>query len=57
MIGDTGGYVTPGLLVALGADLGDRLTVRTIVSGHMVLWEAFEETAALSRAFLADPAG
>ena len=57
VIGDTGGYVMPGLLGALAADLGDRLTVRTIVSGHMVLWDAFEETAALIRGFLADSAG
>lgn len=53
-------YVTPALRSSLDRDLGSRLTVRTLDVGHMVLWDAFEATAAIVSAFLAGapvPAG
>jgi lipase len=53
VIADEGGYVTPALRTALADDLGARFTDRTIASGHMVYWDAFEVTAALVAAFLA----
>ena len=46
-------YVTPALRSALERDLEARLTVRTLDAGHMVYWDAFEETAAILAAFLA----
>jgi lipase len=55
VIGETGDYVMPWFRAALARDLGERLTERTIVSGHMVLWDALDETGALVRAFLAGP--
>jgi lipase len=55
VIGDSGGYVMPGFQAALRRDLGDRLTEQTIISGHMVLWDALHETGALVREFLDRP--
>jgi lipase len=45
-------YVTPALRAALAADLGHRLAVRGIEAGHMLLWDAREELAAVLRDFL-----
>jgi lipase len=47
------GMVGPALVDALERDLGDRLTVQGLEAGHMVYWDAFEETAALLRSWLA----
>jgi lipase len=52
VIADTGGYVTPTLRESLGADLGPRFTERTVRAGHMIWWDALEDTAALVGAFL-----
>jgi len=49
-----GEYVMPWFRAALARDVGERLTDRTIDSGHMVFWDAFEETAAITAAFLDD---
>jgi hypothetical protein len=45
--------VRPELRAALERDLGDRLTTVELDCGHMVYWDAFDETAAALRAFLA----
>jgi lipase len=45
--------VRPELRASLARDLGDRLTTVEIDCGHMVYWDAFEETVAALRAFLA----
>jgi lipase len=37
---------------ALRAALGDLLTVETVPGGHMVIWDAYDETAAAVSAFL-----
>jgi lipase len=47
------GMVGPALVDALERDLGDRLTVQGLEAGHMVYWDAFEETVALLRSWLA----
>jgi lipase len=44
--------VRPELRASLARDLGDRLTTVEIDCGHMLYWDAFEETAAALRAFL-----
>ena len=44
--------VRPELRTSLARDLGDRLTTVEIDCGHMVYWDAFDETAAALRAFL-----
>ena len=44
--------VRPELRAALARDLGDRLTTVEIDCGHMVYWDAFDETAAALRGFL-----
>jgi len=50
------GMVGPALVDALGRDLGDRVTVQGLEAGHMVYWDAFDETAALLRSWLTDDA-
>jgi lipase len=44
--------VRPELRAALTRDLGDRLTTVELDCGHMVYWDAFDETAAALRSFL-----
>ena len=44
--------VRPELRSSLARDLGDRLTTVEIDCGHMVYWDAFDETAAALRNFL-----
>ena len=44
--------VRPELRAALARDLGARLTTVEIDSGHMLYWEAFDETASALRSFL-----
>ncbi|HEY3613609.1 MAG TPA: hypothetical protein VGK92_07890, partial [Gaiellales bacterium] len=44
--------VRPELRAALARDLGDRLTTVEIDAGHMLYWEAFDETAGALRSFL-----
>jgi lipase len=44
--------VRPELRASLARDLGDRLTTVEIDCGHMVYWDAFDETAAALRSFL-----
>jgi lipase len=44
--------VRPELRAALARDLGDRLTTVELDCGHMVYWDAFEQTAAALRGFL-----
>ena len=44
--------VRPALRSSLARDLGARLTTVEIDCGHMVYWDAFDETAAALRAFL-----
>jgi lipase len=44
--------VRPELRASLARDLGDQLSTVEIDCGHMVYWDAFEETAAALRAFL-----
>ena len=45
--------VRPELRASLARDLGDRLTTVEIDCGHMVYWDAFDETAAALRGFSA----
>jgi alcohol dehydrogenase-like protein len=45
--------VRPELRASLARDLGDWLTTVEIDCGHILYWDAFEETAAALRAFLA----
>ena len=47
--------VRPELRAALARDLGDRLTTVEIDCGHMVYWDAFDETVAALRDFLSRP--
>jgi lipase len=47
------GMVGPELVGALERGLGDRLTVHGLEAGHMVYWDAFDQTAALLRSWLA----
>jgi lipase len=44
--------VRPELRVSLQRDLGDRLTSVELACGHMLYWDAFDETAAALRSFL-----
>jgi lipase len=44
--------VRPELRASLARDLGDRLTTVEIDCGHMLYWDAFDETAAALRGFL-----
>ena len=44
--------VGPHVVEALRADLGDRLTVQRMDAGHMVYWDAFEDTVHALRRFL-----
>jgi hypothetical protein len=45
-------YVGDHLREALRRDLGDRFTERPVDGGHIVYWDAFEETVATLRPFL-----
>jgi lipase len=45
--------VRPELRASLQRDLGDRLTTVELDCGHMLYWDAFDETAAALRGFLA----
>lgn len=47
------GLVRDDILETYKAALGDRLTVVPVPGGHMVIWDAFDETAAAIDAFLA----
>jgi lipase len=44
--------VRPELRASLKRDLGDRLTTIELACGHMLYWDAFEETVAALRGFL-----
>jgi lipase len=44
--------VRPELRASLARDLGDRLSTVELDCGHMVYWDAFDETAAALRGFL-----
>jgi Arc/MetJ family transcription regulator len=44
--------VGPHVVEALRADLGDRLTVQEMDAGHMVYWDALEDTVDAMRRFL-----
>ena len=46
-------FVTPALVDSLEADLGRRLRLHDVDSGHMLFWDALDETAALVGPFLA----
>jgi lipase len=48
------GLVRPEQIEAYRAALGDRLTVVEVPGMHMVMWDAFEETAAAVERFLSD---
>jgi pimeloyl-ACP methyl ester carboxylesterase len=48
--------VRPELRASLAHDLGDRLRTVELDCGHMVYWDAFEETAAALRGFLSSAA-
>ena len=49
------GLVREDQLAAYRAALGDRLQTVALPGGHVVLWDAYEETAAAVAAFLEDP--
>ena len=49
------GLVREDQLTAYRAALGDRLQTAAVPGGHVVLWDAYEETAAAVAAFLEDP--
>lgn len=51
VVADRAGLVTPAILDALRAGLGDELSVAHLDSGHTLDWERFEETAAAVTAF------
>ena len=44
--------VRPELRASLARDLGDRLTTVELDCGHMLYWDAFDETVAALRGFL-----
>jgi lipase len=48
--------VRPELRASLARDLGDRLATVELDCGHMVYWDAFDETARALRGFLSAPA-
>ena len=52
VIGVESGLVTEEQVELLGAHLGDLLEVVTVPGGHVVLWDAYEETADAVDAFL-----
>jgi lipase len=45
-------YVGDNIREALRRDLGDRFTERPVEGGHVLYWDAFEETVAAIRPFL-----
>ena len=49
------GLVRPDQLDEYERALGDRLRVVEVPGGHIVYWDAFEETADAVDAFLQDP--
>ena len=51
------GMVGAHVVAALRADLGDRLTVQEMDAGHMVYWDAFDDTVDALRRFLAAGVG
>ena len=53
VLGERSELVTQEQLAAWRAALGDLLEVVTVPAGHIVLWDAYEETAAAVGAFLA----
>jgi surfactin synthase thioesterase subunit len=53
VVADETEYTTPDDVARLRAGLGDRLTVATVPGDHIVLWDAFEETAGAIERFLA----
>jgi lipase len=50
------GVVTRAVVASLRAELGPALEEATLACGHMVLWDRFDETAALVDRFLAPAA-
>ena len=48
--------VRPELRASLARDLGDRLTTVELDCGHMLYWDAFEDTVAALRGFLTSSA-
>jgi lipase len=46
------GVVTPAVVARLRAELGPALAEAALLCGHMVLWDRFDETAALVDRFL-----
>ena len=53
VVADRADFVRPHVEAGLHDLFGDALTVVHVDSGHMVYWEAFEDTAAAVLAFLA----
>jgi pimeloyl-ACP methyl ester carboxylesterase len=47
--------VRPELRASLARDLGDRLTTVELDCGHMLYWDAFDETVGALRDFLSPP--
>ena len=47
--------VRPELRSSLSRDLGDHLSTVELDCGHMVYWDAFDETVAALRGFLTPP--
>jgi len=52
VIGADSGLVTEDQVAALRDALGEQLSVATVPGGHIVLWDAFDETADAVDAFL-----
>jgi lipase len=55
VVGEDTDVTVPAVVEALRFELGDLLTVVTVPGRHVVLWDAFEETADAIDAFLEDP--
>jgi lipase len=53
LLGESSGLVGPRQLEFARSALGELLTVRTVPGGHVVLWDAYAETAAAVAEFLA----
>lgn len=54
VVAEHGKLVSAAELVHYRRALGDLLDVAVVPGGHIVLWDAYEETSAAIRAFLAD---
>jgi lipase len=50
-----GAEVAPEAIASMCRDLMPDCTVATVPNGHIVMWEAFDETAELTLRFLQDP--